>query len=191
MFKGYAVSGFTPNAYGAEFLIFNTTDTILNLDETSGNYLRIQGVTFTQESSHDLTVDEFFNKKADFSNPSLSGTNISPSTEKQTYIDLMNSRSTYGKKDFSIEAPYIQDSDTAYKLMDWMITRIMRPRRSVGIEMFAMPTIQLGDVVELDYLDGEGVVQVTNSSSRFIVYNIEYSKDGNGPSMKVYLSEVI
>jgi hypothetical protein len=191
VFKGYSVSGFTPNAYGAEFMIFNTTDTVLNLDETSGNYLRIQGVTFTQESTHDLTLDEYFNKRADFSNPSMAGTSISPSAEKQTYIDLMNSRSVYGKKDFSMEAPYIQDSDTAYKLMDWMISRIMRPRRSVGIEMFAMPTIQLGDVIELNYLDGDGVVQISDSSSRFIVYNIEYSKDGNGPSMKVYLSEVI
>ena len=190
-FKGYSVSGFTPNAYGAEFMVFNTTDTILNLDETSGNYLRIQGVTFTQESTHDLTVDEFFNKTADFSNPSMANTGVSPSTAKQTYIDLMNSRSVYGKKDFSIQAPYIQDADTAYKLMDWMISRIMRPRRSVGIEMFAMPTVQLGDIAEINYIDKNSIVQAGGSSSRFIVYNIEYSKDLSGPSMKIYLSEVI
>ena len=190
-FRGYAVSGFTPNAYGAEFMVFNTTDTILNLDETSGNYLRIQGVTFTQESTHDLTIDEYFNKKADFSNPSMAGSNVSPSTAKQTYIDLMNSRSVHGTKDFSIQAPYIQDTDTAYKLMDWMIKRIMKPRRSVGIQMFAMPTIQLGDIVEINYTDKNSIVQVGSASARFIVYNIEYSKDGSGPSMKLYLSEVI
>lgn len=190
-FRGYSVSGFTPNAYGAQFMIFNTTDTVLNLDETSGNYLRIQGVTFTQESTHDLTVDEYFNKTADFSNPSMANTGVSPSTAKQTYIDLINSRSVYGKKDFSIQAPYLQDSDAAYKLMDWMIARIMKPRRSVGIEMFAMPTIQLGDIVEINYSDKNSIIQVGGGSSRFIVYNIEYSKDGSGPSMKIYLSEVI
>ena len=190
-FRGYAVSGFTPNAYGAEFMVFNTTDTILNLDETSGNYLRIQGVTFTQESTHDLTVDEYFNKKADFSNPSMAGSNVSPSTAKQTYIDLMNSRSVHGTKDFSIQAPYIQDTDTANKLMDWMIKRIMKPRRSVGVQIFAMPTIQLGDIVEINYTDKNSIVQVGGASARFIVYNIEYSKDGSGPSMKIYLSEVV
>ena len=188
-YKGYAVSGFTPNAYGAEFLIFNTMDTVLNLDETSGNYLRIQGVTFTQESTHDLTVDEYFNKKSDLSNPSLAGTSQSPSLEKQTYIDLANSRSVYGRKDFSISAPYIQDADTANKLMDWMIKRIMKPRRSVGLNIFAMPTMQLGDIVEIDYVDKNSINQV--SSSRFIVYSMEYSKDGSGPSMTVYLSEVV
>jgi hypothetical protein len=55
--QGYLISGFRANPYGAEFLIFNVTDFALNLDETSGNYLRIQGITFTQQSSHDLTVD--------------------------------------------------------------------------------------------------------------------------------------
>jgi hypothetical protein len=188
-YKGYAVSGFTPNAYGAEFLVFNTMDTVLNLDETSGNYLRIQGVTFTQESTHDLTVDEYFNKKSDLSNPSLAGTNQSPSLEKQTYIDLINSRSVYGRKDFSISAPYIQDADTANKLMDWMIKRIMKPRRSVGLSIFAMPTLQLGDIVQIDYVDKNSINQV--SSSRFIAYSMEYSKDGSGPSMTVYLSEVV
>ncbi|MGA1047474.1 MAG: hypothetical protein ACO3UU_05655, partial [Minisyncoccia bacterium] len=46
--KGYITSGFQADAYGAEFLIFNATDKALVLDDTSGNYLRIQGVTFTQ-----------------------------------------------------------------------------------------------------------------------------------------------
>ena len=49
--KGFTVSGFRAGSYGAEFLIFNATDTALSLDETSGNYLRIQGITFTQQSS--------------------------------------------------------------------------------------------------------------------------------------------
>ena len=190
-FRGYAVSGFNGNAYGAEFLVFNTTDTVVNLDETSGNYLRIQGVSFTQESTHDLTLDEHFNKRADFSNPSLAGTSLSPTAEKQTYIDLMNSRSVYGRKEFSLQSPYIQDSGTAEKLMDWMVTRILKPRRSVGLQIFAMPTIQLGDIVQITYADKNSLNQISDSSARFIVYSIEYSKDGNGPSMNVYLSEVV
>lgn len=189
-FKGYAVSGFTPNAFGAEFMVFNTTDTVLNLDETSGNYLRIQGITFTQESSHDLTVDEYFSKKSDFSNPALSGKGVSPSTAKQTYLDIINSRMVYGKKDFSIQAPYIQNADTANKLMDWMVAKVMKPRRSVGLNIFPTPTIQLGDIVQVAYTDKNAIEQIP-ASSRFVVYSIEYNKDGSGPSMTVHLSEVI
>jgi hypothetical protein len=60
--KGYTSSGFYADSYGAEFMIFNATDKALVLDDTSGNYLRIQGITFTQDTTHELTVDEYFNK---------------------------------------------------------------------------------------------------------------------------------
>jgi len=51
--------------------VFNATDTALNLDETSGNYLRIQGITFTQQSSNTLTVDQYFNKNSVMSDPKI------------------------------------------------------------------------------------------------------------------------
>ena len=49
-------------------MVFNATDTAISLDSSSGNYLRIQGVTFTQQSSSKLTVDEFFNRSLSFGN---------------------------------------------------------------------------------------------------------------------------
>jgi hypothetical protein len=38
-FKGYAISGFTPNAYGAEFMVFNTTRNIWKLFKNPGCYV--------------------------------------------------------------------------------------------------------------------------------------------------------
>jgi len=64
--KGFTTAGFFASSYGAEFLVFNHTDTVLNLDSTSGNYLKIQGVTFTQQSVNELTVDDYFEKKSNF-----------------------------------------------------------------------------------------------------------------------------
>ena len=66
----------------------------------------------------------------------------------------------------------------------------MIPRKAVGVSMFATPTIQLGDIVTIDYKDENGVDYIASSNSRFIVYNIEYSRDNLGPQMTVYLSEV-
>jgi hypothetical protein len=120
----------------------------------------------------------------------LASQNGSPLTAKQTYIDIMNSRSVYGKKDFVIDGPYIQNADNANKLMDWLVTKVMKPRKSVGLEIFPTPIMQLGDIVQVSYTDKNSVEQIS-ASSRFVVYNIEYSRDGNGPSMTVYLSEVI
>jgi hypothetical protein len=90
--KGYTVSGFQADSYGAEFLIFNATDTALNLDETTGNYLRIQGITFTQDTSYQLTVDEYFKKQGNLSDPELQGSTLitSPLVEKAKYDEIHN-----------------------------------------------------------------------------------------------------
>lgn len=190
--KGYTVSGFVPTAYGAEFLIFNATDTALNLDDTSGNYLRIQGVTFTQESNHELSVDDYFSKQTDFSNPITQNNSIvsSPIKNDLLYNDIKNSRATYGRNEFSIDAPYIQSQDDANELMGWVISKIMKPRLSVGVELFGLTTLQLGDIVSIDYKDSDQN-DIINSQSRFVIYHIEYNKSLSGPSIKAYLSEVV
>lgn len=190
--KGYVVSGFLPNAYGAEFLIFNATDSAINLDETSGNYLRIQGVTFTQESNNELTVDEFFSKRSDFSNPTINNEVIafSPLKYKKDYQDIKLNRITHGKKEFSLNAPYIQSQDAANDMMSWISSKIMKPRKSVGMKIFAMPTIQLGDIVKINF-NSDNVDQAASSDSRFVVYHIEYEKTFDDISMSVFLSEVV
>ena len=191
--KGYTVSGFRAGSYGAQFMIFNNTDTVLNLDESTGNYLRIQGVTFTQQTQNNLSVDEYFNKRSDFSKIEYSeSTDISSILNvKEDYQDIKNSRMTYGKNEFSLTVPYIQDTDSANELMGWIISKIMKPRKSVGVDIFAMPTLQLGDIVEIDYVSNEGVNQVSLTGDRFVVYNIDYKRGDSGPEMTVYLSEVI
>ncbi len=189
--KGYTVSGFRAGSYGAEFIIFNATDTALSLDETTGNYLRIQGITFTQQSQNKLTVDEFFSKNSDFSNPQfeIDNTVKSPYIAKQNYDDIKVSRITYGNKDFSLDVPYVQTQDDAKSLMSWLTSKITKPRKSVGIKIFAIPTIQLGDIVNIEFLEND-VDKLSSSQKRFVVYNINYSKNNSGPDMTIYLSEV-
>jgi hypothetical protein len=190
--KGYTVSGFRAGSYGAEFMIFNATDTNLSLDETSGNYLRIQGIAFTQESNQDLTVDEYFSKNSNLADPQIAGSSLVsyPFKVAKDYQDIKLSRMSYGKKEFTLEVPYIQSHDAAENLMAWVIKKIMKPRKSVGVKIFANPMIQLGDIVSLDYVDNE-INMVAPKDSRFVVYNIEYSKNQSGPSMTVFLSEVV
>jgi hypothetical protein len=190
--KGYVVSGFRAGSYGAEFIIFNATDTAISLDETTGNYLRVQGVTFTQQSDNRLTVDDYFSKNSLTSNPEFVAEKLisNPYKFKQDYQDIKLSRMTYGKKDFSLNAPYIQSYDEANSLMKWLVEKITKPRKSVGVQIFAIPTLQLGDIVTLDY-EENGINLASSPSSRFVVYNIDYSKSSDGPTMTVFLSEVV
>jgi hypothetical protein len=189
--KTYAVSGFRAGSYGAEFMVFNATDTAISLDSSSGNYLRIQGVTFTQQSANKLTVDEFFNKGSDFSDPQFSGSNLvsSPFKVKKQYEGIKLSRMLHGNKDFSLDVPYVQSSDEANSLMSWLTQRIMKPRNSIGLKIFSLPTMQLGDIVKIDYLDN--TIDVLDSKDkRYVVYSIDYNRSISGPEMTVYLGEI-
>lgn len=190
--KGYTTSGFQADSYGAEFLIFNATDKALSLDETTGNFLRIQGITFTQDTTHELTVDEYFKKRGNLSDPEFKGDTLvySPLVEKAKYDEIRQSRMIYGKNDFTIDSIYIQTPDDAEALMGWIINKIMHPKKSIGVNLFSIPTLQLGDIVTIDYKDSTGLELVASDTSRFVVYNIEYSRGNDGPNMTAYLSEV-
>ena len=189
--KSYVVSGFRAGSYGAEFLIFNTTDAPITLDETSGNYLRIQGITFTQQSENNLTVDEYFNKNTLVSNPQFIADRLisNPYKFKQDYQDIKLSRMTHGKRDFSLETVYIQSQDEASSLMKWLVEKVTKPRRSIGVKIFSIPTIQLGDIVSVDYKENN-ISMASNPNNRFVVYNIEFSRSSDGPEMTLFLSEV-
>ena len=191
--KGYSISGFIAGPYGAEFLVFNNTDTAINLDETTGNFLRIQGVTFTQQTQQELSVDNFLGEKSDFSK-TLFSTNTtidSANTAKNKRFEIQNSRMTYGRKEFSIEPIYIQSEDSAREMMEWMVSKTMTKKLSVGAQVFGIPTLQLGDIVTIDYSDNSGVNEISDKDKRFVVYSSEYSRDPSGPIMNIYLSEVV
>jgi hypothetical protein len=190
--KGYTVSGFTADSYGAEFLVFNNTDTVLNLDEKTGNYLRILGIAFTQDTTNSLTVDDYLKRRGNLSDPELEGSGIIQSPFKfiEEYEKVRQSRILYGKNDFSLDSLYIQDQDTAEDILGWIIEKNIRPRKSVGLKIFSMPTLQLGDVVNINHKDNDGIDLVSPISTKYVVYNISYAKSLGGPEMTVYLSEV-
>jgi hypothetical protein len=190
--KGYTASGFYADSYGAEFLIFNSTDTALNLDETTGNYLRIQGITFTQDTTHELTVDDYFKKKGNLSSPELTGSSLITSSLvlKEKFDKIKLSRMIYGNNEFTLQTPYIQTQDDAESLMGWLTDKLMEPKKSIGIKIFANPTIQLGDIVNINYKNSDGIDLVTSDGSKFVVYNIDYTRKINGPDMTLYLAEV-
>jgi hypothetical protein len=150
------------------------------------------GIAFTSDSSSELTVDDYFKKRSNFSDPELKGDAIvySPKIEKEKYNNLKLSRLKHGRTDFNINVEYIQTTEEAEELMGWLLDKLMVPKKSIGLKIFANPTIQLGDIVSIDYKNNNGLDLVALTSSRFVVYNIEYSRSLGGPDMTIYLSEV-
>jgi hypothetical protein len=66
----------------------------------------------------------------------------------------------------------------------------MKPTKSVGVDIFSNPMIQLGDIVNINYKDESGMDIISSTDTKYVVYNVNYSRSSQGPSMTVYLSEV-
>jgi hypothetical protein len=74
-------------------------------------------------------------------------------------------------------------------MMDWVIKKVMYPRKTIGVAAFAVPHAQLGDIVTLDY-SSNGVDIVSDNDKRFVIYNIEYQKSSGSVSTTIHLAEV-
>ena len=193
--KGYSSSGFYAGSYGADFLIFNCTDFNLNLDDTSGNYLRIQGIAFTQDTTYTLTVDDYYKKKSILTDSEIgaSSTVVNPFRVLEEYNRIKNSRMKHGLNEFTpIESPYIQSQDAAENVFGWVVDKVSVPKKTIGLNTFATTNLQLGDIVNIDYKDeqGDGIDIISPETKRFVVYNMEYQKDSGGLTTTLYLVEV-
>jgi hypothetical protein len=190
--RGYSVSGFQSGAYGADFLIFNCIDKNIQLDDTSGNYLKILGIAFTQSTTYSLTVDDYFKKVGNLADPPLQGDTLlyNPLINKQIYDEIKNSRLKYGLNEFSLESPYVQTTSAAEEMMGWIINKVMNPRKTIGINTFATSNIQLGDIVTIDYKNNEGLDVISDTATRYVVYNIDYKKESPNLTTTLYLAEV-
>jgi len=190
--KAYNVSGFYAGAYGAEFLIFNNMDKTINLDDTTGNYLRIYGIAFTQDTTRSLTIDEYLEKVGNLADPKIEDGTVlyNPLVYKEIYDQVKQSRLRYGNVDFAIQSTFIQTSAAAEEMLDWIIKKTYQPKKAVGIEVFGTSNVQLGDIATINYRNSDGKYVLGDPETRYIVYNIEYSKSSDSKSMTVYLVEV-
>jgi len=190
--KSYVVSGFYAGSYGADFLIFNSQDANINLDDTTGNFLRIQGITFTQNTTKSLTVDDFYKRRSTFSDPinREDGVLVDPAIEREEYNRILNSRGKYGINEFNISSEYIQTDDAAEEVFGWIIDKVSKPKILVGLNTFATHNLQLGDIIQINYKNNEGVDIIAPFDKRFVIYNIEYNKSLGEETMTIFLAEV-
>ena len=188
--KSYTVSGFLPGSYGAEFLLFNSSDRGIDLSDSSANKIVITGITFTQNISNVLTVDDYLGDRANLSDPIIIDNVIrSPQLAQKFYDNIRNSRSIYGKKSFSLNSLYVQNEDSAKDLMGWMIDKTMKSRKVITVNTFGTPHIQLGDIVKIDYDLPEGV-KFVEVDKRFIVTSMKYSRSSSDIKTSLNLVEV-
>jgi hypothetical protein len=171
--------------------LFNTTDKAINLSENSTNRIMIQGITFTQNISNVLTVDDYFKELSNYSDPVITSSNLilSPGRSEKTYDNIKNSRTVYGNKSFSIDSVYIQNEDSAKDIMKWVLDKTIRPRKVFEFNTFGTAHIQLGDIVTIDFDLPEGVKLVDNAK-KFVVISAQYGRSSSNVKSQLRVMEV-
>lgn len=184
-FRGYEISGFLPTAYGAEFMLFNCTDNLLALTESTGNYLRILGVVFTQNTTKTIELSDLLSRDAD----SSKSTNINDLEKIKSLRDYVaGNKAKFGEKKFTIETEYVQSTAAAEKLMHWIASKVTRPRQAIGVTIFPNSMIQLGDLVSFDFkIFNKDTI---DPNKQYVVYNINYQKSAGELTQNIYLVEV-
>lgn len=185
-FRGFEVSGFQSTAYGAEFMVFNCTDNLLALTDETGNYLRILGITFTQDTTKTLSVDDLLGRDSRVATADNLG---AVAKELSLYNRIRAHRMKYGEKKFSLQTGYVQSTGAAENLLHWIVEKTSRERKNVGTTIFPIPTLQLGDLVTFDYVRDQHNV-ISDPAKKFVVYNVVYEKSSNGATMTVHATEV-
>jgi hypothetical protein len=139
-----------------------------------------------------LTVEDYYKENSNYIKTQyLDDQTIKSNTDsKDKYNKLKISKSKYGTKEFTMDTPYIQSKDDAEALLGWIVNKTIDPKHAIGLDIFAMPTIQLGDIVNIYYKDANNKDIIASESKRFVVYNIEYARSAQGPTMKLYCYEV-
>jgi hypothetical protein len=150
----------------------------------------IQVITFTQNISNVLTLDDYFKELSNFSDPViLNNVIVNPERAEKVYDDIKSSRSTYGNKAFSIDSFYIQNEDSAKEIMKWLIGKTLKPRKVLEVDIFGMPHLQLGDIVKINY-DLQDGIKFVDVDKRFVVISMLYSRNNSDIKTAIRLVEV-
>ena len=127
----------------------------------------------------------------------MSGSQLigNPTEYKQEYEQILNSRARYGRQEFEeLSSEYIQDDAVAEDMISWIVNKTFRPRQLLGVNVFGMSQIQLGDILTVDYqVNPTGATEmeaITNKDKKFVTYQVDYNKTPDGTTSTIFLVEV-
>lgn len=168
----YQVSDFKTTNHGASFWVHNTGNSAITLDGTSGTPLYVFGFPLVERNPGSIKSSEFL--------------------EKQNYETDINdkynaNRKLYGKQELQLSGQFINNRLQAKSLAKWVINNLSKERKTLKVDIFANPLLQLGDKVGLLYSDK----YYTNEQTTYTITSISYSVKNNGPEMSITLRECV
>lgn len=204
--RTFSVSGFYSDPYKAHFMLWSHADRLIDLgqDETT---LSILGIPFEDNPEKTLTMDDYLS-----GNYEGAATNVAYDLGNEFRKQLVAARAVGQTDKIDFESLFIQNREYALRMMRWLSGFMGTERTELDVKAFAVPHIQIGDIVTIDYnipFYNENTVPATtnemspiepafvqktipfiDNDKRFMVQSISVDRDIDGPEYSLHLIEL-
>jgi hypothetical protein len=172
----YLVKNYYPNAFGAKFWVYNTSNSTITLGEDSLTPLFISGIKLDYVSDGEISLKQYIEDLED-------------NNEYDILQDrLYQNKQMYGDISVGISSEYIATERQAKKMMQWIVRNASQERKELNISAFCNPLLELGDKVGVFYSDaGYSIKDIGNKT--YVVSEINREVSESGPTASVILRE--
>lgn len=172
----YLVKNYYPNAFGAKFWVYNTSNATITIGEDSMTPLFISGIKLDYVADGEIGLKQY----------------IEDLEDNNEYDILQNklyqNKQMYGDVSVSIASEYIATERQAKKMMQWIVKNASQERKELSISAFCNPLLELGDKVGVFYSDaGYSVDDIGNKT--YVVAEINREVNESGPTTSVVIRE--
>lgn len=173
--KDYYVADFSASSYGADFWVFNTSRSTINLGGETNMPLIISGVAINRLDSGEITLSEYVSRR------------LGDESERKSLVE--RNRAKYGNNNVSISGEYLNSVSQAENLLQWVVENSSSTKNVLNVEIFPNPLLEIGDKLRVFYPEMQ--YNISNQKDKvYYIHSISYSVDGNGPKMNMSVREV-
>lgn len=172
----YLVKNYVPNAFGAKFWVYNTSNAPITIGEDSLTPLFISGIALDYVADGDISLKQYIEDLED-------------NNDYDVLQDkLYQNKQMYGDIAVNIASEYIATERQAKKMMQWIVRNASQERKELNVSTFCNPLLELGDKVGVFYSDaGYSISDIGNKT--YVVAEINREVNESGPSTSVILRE--
>lgn len=168
----YYVSDYTAGSFGASFWLYNTANTAIQIDESSQTPLWIAAYSLKQVNPGTVQSSKFVEK---------------PEYDKDENDIYTMNRNIYGKQEVILSGDFINNWSQSTNLAKWVLQNLSKERKTINLEIFPNPLLELGDKVGIQYQDK----LYTDINKTFSIVSISHNISNNGPTMSVEVRECV
>lgn len=181
----YSIKEYSSNAFGADFWIENNSSDVVLVAENAVFPLMITGIPLLVGEG-DRGVVTFRDLVGTRLNEKIAGEEID---NTKFSSKITNLKRIYGEKIVDMNGEYIVSRTNALDLAKWILNNNMQEKRTISLEIYANPLLELGDKVKLFYKTNNYTQNIFGDKS-FIISSINYSITESGPKMNIIMQEL-